>query len=54
MLYWALLFLIVAIIAGIFGFGNIAEGATEIAVVLFWIFIVVFLVSLIMSLFRRR
>lgn len=54
MLYWSLLFLIVAIIAGIFGFGNISEAATEIAVFLFWIFIIIFVISLITGLIRRR
>ena len=47
MLRWTIIFLIVAIIAAIFGFGNIAAGATDIARVLFFIFIVLFLLSLI-------
>lgn len=47
MLGWSLIFLVVAIIAGIFGFGRIAAGATSIARVLFFIFLVVFVVSLI-------
>ena len=54
MLSWALTFLIVAIIAALFGFGGIAEAATDIARVLFFIFIVLFLVSLIFGLIRRR
>lgn len=44
MLYWALLFLIVAIVAGALGFGGIASTATGIAKVLFVIFLIVFLV----------
>jgi uncharacterized membrane protein YtjA (UPF0391 family) len=47
MLYWAAVFLIVAIVAAIFGFGGIVAGAMTIAKVLFFIFLVVFLVSLI-------
>jgi len=47
MLTWAIIFLIVAIIAAIFGFGGIAEGAVTIAKVLFFIFIVLFLITLI-------
>ena len=47
MLGWSLIFLIVAIIAGIFGFGRIAAGATSIAKVLFFIFLIIFVVSLI-------
>jgi len=44
MLYGALLFLIVAIVAGALGFGGIASTATGIARVLFVIFLIVFLV----------
>ena len=51
MLRWSLAFFIVAIIAAIFGFGGIATGATEIAKVLFFFFVVVFAVSLIWGLF---
>jgi uncharacterized membrane protein YtjA (UPF0391 family) len=53
MLYWALAFLLIAIVAAVFGFGGIAAGAATIAQVLFWIFLVVFLVSLIMGLVQR-
>lgn len=54
MLYWALIFSIVAIIAAIFGFGGIAAGATTIARVLFFVFLVVFVLSLFTGLKRRR
>ncbi|HEY1798891.1 MAG TPA: DUF1328 domain-containing protein [Stellaceae bacterium] len=54
MLYWAVVFLIIAIVAAIFGFGGIAVAATGIAKVLFFIFIVIFLISLIFGLSRRR
>jgi uncharacterized membrane protein YtjA (UPF0391 family) len=47
MLNYAILFLIIAIIAGILGFGVIAGTAAMIARVLFLIFIVLFLASLI-------
>lgn len=53
MLGWTIAFLVVAIIAALFGFTGIAAGAASIAKVLFFIFIVLFLLSLIMSLFRR-
>lgn len=42
MLRWAATFFIIAIIAAIFGFGGIAEGAASIAKVLFFIFIIGF------------
>jgi uncharacterized membrane protein YtjA (UPF0391 family) len=46
MLRWALLFLIVAIIAGVFGFGGIAAAATDIARLLFVVFLVLFVIAL--------
>jgi uncharacterized membrane protein YtjA (UPF0391 family) len=54
MLSWALAFFVVAIIAAVFGFGGIASGAAEIAKLLFFLFVVLFLVSLIMGLVRGR
>jgi uncharacterized membrane protein YtjA (UPF0391 family) len=54
MLRYALAFLIVAIIAAIFGFGGIAAGATEIARLLFFVFVVVFLVTLVWGLLTGR
>ena len=53
MLYWAVVFLIIAIIAAIFGFGDIAVAATGIAKLLFFIFLVVFVLALIPGLARR-
>jgi uncharacterized membrane protein YtjA (UPF0391 family) len=47
MLYWAVIFFIVAIVAGVLGFGRISEAATGIAKVLFVIFLILFVVSLI-------
>jgi len=47
MLRWALIFFIVAIIAALFGFTGIAAGAVSIARILFWVFVVLFLLSLI-------
>ena len=50
MLRWAIIFLVIALIAALFGFGNIAGAAAGIAVILFWVFlaitVVLFLVSL--------
>jgi uncharacterized membrane protein YtjA (UPF0391 family) len=54
MLYWALVFFIVAIIAGFFGFGGIASASAGIAQILFFIFLVLLVVSLIMHLVRGR
>lgn len=53
MLYWALVFLIVAIVAGVFGFGGVASTAAGIAKILFFVFLVVFLLSLAFGFIRR-
>jgi uncharacterized membrane protein YtjA (UPF0391 family) len=53
MLHYAIVFFVIAIIAAVFGFGGIAAGAVGIAKVLFFIFIVLFLISLITGLVRR-
>lgn len=45
MLYYALIFFVVAIIAAIFGFGGIAAGATFIAQILFWAFLALALIT---------
>ena len=54
MLSWSLTFFVVAIIAAVFGFGGIASGAAEIARVCFFLFIVVFLVTLVWHLFTGK
>ncbi len=53
MLRYAVIFFVVAIVAALFGFGGIAAGATEIAKVLFFIFLVLFIVSLVAGLIKR-
>lgn len=52
MLYYAAVFFVIAIIAAVFGFGGIAAGATEIAKILFFVFLIVTCATLILSLFR--
>jgi uncharacterized membrane protein YtjA (UPF0391 family) len=49
MLYWSLIFFVIAIIAAVFGFGVIAGTATLIAKILFVVFIIAFLISLIVG-----
>jgi uncharacterized membrane protein YtjA (UPF0391 family) len=53
MLYWALVFFVVALVAALLGFGGIAIAAAGIAKLLFYIFLVVFLVTLVMGLSQR-
>jgi len=54
MLHYAVVFFLIAIVAAVFGFGGIAVGAAEIAKILFAIFLVLFLASLIVGLLNRR
>ncbi len=51
MLSWSLTFLVIAILAAAFGFGGIAGTAVGIAKVLFFVFLVLFILSLV---FGRR
>lgn len=53
MLYYAVVFLIVAIVAGLLGFGAVAFAAAGVAKVLFFLFLILFLVSLIRGLGAR-
>jgi uncharacterized membrane protein YtjA (UPF0391 family) len=53
MLNWALIFFIVAVIAAIFGFGGIAVASAGIAKILFFLFLILFVISLISGLTRR-
>lgn len=54
MLNWALTFLVVALIAGVLGFTTVAGAAIEIAKIIFFIFVVLFLVSIVMHFVRGR
>lgn len=54
MLYWAAVFLVIALVAALFGFGGIAAGAVEIGKILFFVFLIVFAVTLVLGLIGRR
>lgn len=54
MLSWVVTFLIVALIAGILGFGGIAGASIEIAKIIFFVAVVLFLVSAVVGLVRGR
>jgi uncharacterized membrane protein YtjA (UPF0391 family) len=54
MLGWALTFLLIAVVAGVLGFGGIASASVGIAQVLFFLFLVIFLVTLLLHLMRGR
>ena len=53
MLYWTLMFLVIAIVAAFLGFGGVAIAAAGIAKILFFVFLVLFVVSLLMNVTRR-
>ena len=54
MLGWALTFLVVALIAGVLGFTTIAGAAIGIAKLVFYVFLILFVVSLVMNMVRGR
>jgi uncharacterized membrane protein YtjA (UPF0391 family) len=54
MLSWVVTFLIIALIAGILGFGGIAGASIEIAKVIFFIAVILFLISAVVGLARGR
>jgi len=54
MLSWVVTFLIVALIAGILGFGGIAGASVEIAKAIFFIAVILFLISAVVGLVRGR
>ena len=51
---WVITFLIVALIAGILGFGGIAGASIEIAKAIFFIAIILFVISAVVGLIRGR
>lgn len=53
LLHWAIIFLIVAIVAALLGFGGVAGTAIAGAKLLFWVAIVIFVIMLIAGLMRR-
>jgi uncharacterized membrane protein YtjA (UPF0391 family) len=52
LLHYAIVFLVVALIAAAIGFGGVAGVAMEGARLLFWVFIVLFVVSLVANFAR--
>jgi uncharacterized membrane protein YtjA (UPF0391 family) len=54
MLGWALTFLIIALIAAVLGFGGIAGTAIGIAKIIFFVAIILFLISAVAGAMRGR
>jgi uncharacterized membrane protein YtjA (UPF0391 family) len=53
LLHWAIVFLVIALIAGVLGFGGVAGTAMEGARLLFWVAVVLLVISLIFGFMRR-
>jgi uncharacterized membrane protein YtjA (UPF0391 family) len=54
MLRWAVIFLVIAIVAGILGFAGLMIAAAGIAKLLFYLFLILFLITLISGLVNRN
>jgi uncharacterized membrane protein YtjA (UPF0391 family) len=53
MLYYAIVFFVIALVAALFGFGGIAAGAAGIAKILFFAFLIIAIVTFLMSLAKK-
>lgn len=50
MLKWALIFLVVALVLAVLGFGGLAGAFVDIAMILFWIAVIIFVIMLVLGL----
>ncbi|MCX8256306.1 hypothetical protein RHAL1_00891 [Beijerinckiaceae bacterium RH AL1] len=53
LLYWALIFLVIALVAGVLGFGGVAAGAESIGKIIFYVALILLLISLVLNFTRR-
>lgn len=54
MLRWAILSLILALVAAVFGFGGIAAAFVDVAQILFFVFIVLFILATVVGVMQGR
>jgi uncharacterized membrane protein YtjA (UPF0391 family) len=54
MIGWAVTFLVIALIAAVLGFGGLAGTAIEIAKIIFFVAIILFLISAVFGFMRGR
>lgn len=54
MLHYAVVFFVIALVAALFGFGGIAAGAVGIAKVLFFVFLVLAVVTFLFGAMKGR
>lgn len=52
LMFWSLVFLLIALAAAALGFGGVAEGATWLAQILFFTFLMLAVVAFVANLFR--
>lgn len=53
LLHWAIIFLVVALVAAVLGFGGLAGTAMQGAKLLFWVAIILAIVAFVVSLVRK-
>ena len=53
MLHYAIVFLVIALIAAVFGFGGIAASAVGIAKILFYVFVIMAVITFVLSLLKK-
>lgn len=53
MLHYAVVFLVIALVAALFGFGGIAAGAVGIAKILFFVFVIMAVVTFVLGLLKK-
>lgn len=53
MLRWIVIFLVIALVAALLGFGGVASASAGIAKIIFYVAIILFVVSLIMNFIRK-
>jgi uncharacterized membrane protein YtjA (UPF0391 family) len=54
MLQYSVIFLVIALVAALFGFGAVAAGAVEIAKILFFIFAAIVIVTFVLGLVKKN
>jgi uncharacterized membrane protein YtjA (UPF0391 family) len=54
MLHWAITFLLIALIAALFGFGGLAAVSVEAARIIFGVFLIMFLVTAVLHVSKGK
>ena len=54
LLKWALIFFLISVVAAVFGFTDLSAASADVARILFYIFLVIFIVLLLLGLLAAR